>query len=76
MLEPEGRLAGEGKPGVEVNYARLQVLEGSLNLWLRRVSEAMGRSQFMPPWGAELTDEQTGDLVTYLRSINARTKEQ
>ena len=28
----------------EVNYARLQALEASLNLWLRRVSDAMGRA--------------------------------
>ena len=47
-----------------------------MTLIIRMGGEAMGRSQFMPPWGAELTDEQTGDLVTYLRSINARTKEQ
>jgi mono/diheme cytochrome c family protein len=41
-------------------------------LIVRMGGEAMGRSQFMPPWGAELTDEQTNDLVSYLRSINAR----
>ncbi len=44
-------------------------------LIVRMGGEAMGRSQFMPPWGAELTDEQTNDLVAYLRSINARPKE-
>ncbi|HUG26083.1 c-type cytochrome [Piscinibacter sp.] len=44
-------------------------------LIIRRGGEAVGRSQFMPPWGAELTDEQTMDLVAYLRSINARPKE-
>ena len=32
---------------------------------------ALGRSEFMPAWGAELTDEQVHDLVEYLRSINA-----
>jgi len=39
----ERQLRGEplDKP---VNYARLQGLEGGLNLWLRRVSEAMGRA--------------------------------
>ena len=42
---------------------------------IRMGGEAVGRSQFMPPWGAELTDEQTKDLVAYLRSINARPKE-
>jgi mono/diheme cytochrome c family protein len=44
-------------------------------LIIRMGGEAMGRSPFMPPWGAELTDEQVNDLVTYLRSINARPKE-
>ena len=44
-------------------------------LIIRMGGEAMGRSQFMPPWGAELTDEQVNDLVAYLRSINARQKE-
>ena len=44
-------------------------------LIIRQGGEALGRSQFMPPWGAELTDEQTLDLVAYLRSINARPKQ-
>ena len=44
-------------------------------LIIRSGGQAMGRSQFMPPWGAELTDEQMKDLVSYLRSINARPKE-
>jgi cytochrome c1 len=44
-------------------------------LIVRMGGEAMGRSPFMPPWGAELTDEQTNDLVAYLRSINARAHE-
>ena len=44
-------------------------------LIIRMGGEAIGRSQFMPPWGAELTEEQTNDLVTYLRSINARPKQ-
>jgi len=43
-------------------------------LIIRMGGEAMARSPFMPPWGAELTDEQTNDLVAYLRSINARPK--
>jgi mono/diheme cytochrome c family protein len=43
-----------------------------MGLIIRMGGEAMGRSPFMPPWGAELTDEQMKDLVTYLRSINAR----
>jgi len=30
----------------------------------------MARSKFMPPWGAELTDEQIHDVLAYLGSIN------
>jgi mono/diheme cytochrome c family protein len=36
---------------------------------IRRGGKAMGRSEFMPPWGQELTDEQIRDAVGYLRSI-------
>ena len=36
---------------------------------IRRGGQAMGRSEFMPPWGQELTDEQIRDVVTYLRVI-------
>lgn len=45
-------------------------------LIIRLGGEAMGRSPFMPPWGAELTDEQMADLVVYLRAINSHTKDQ
>lgn len=31
---------------------------------------ALGRSEFMPPWAEELTDEQIGDVVAFVRSIN------
>jgi mono/diheme cytochrome c family protein len=46
-----------------------------LGLIIRMGGQALGRSEFMPPWGAELTDEQMKDLVAYLRSINARAQE-
>lgn len=41
-------------------------------LIIRRGGAALARSQFMPPWGEELTDEQISDLVAYLRSIQAK----
>jgi mono/diheme cytochrome c family protein len=41
-------------------------------LIIRKGGAMLGRSEFMPAWDAELTDEQIGDLVAYLRSINAR----
>jgi len=39
-------------------------------MMIRMGGQAMGRSEFMPPWGAELTEEQMNDLTVYLRSIN------
>ena len=36
---------------------------------IRRGGEALGRSQFMPPWGQELTDEQISDVVQYLQTL-------
>ena len=39
-------------------------------LIIRRGGAALGRSEFMPTWEAELTNEQIGDVVAYLRSIN------
>ena len=37
---------------------------------IRKGGAAMGRSEFMPAWEAELTNEQISDMVAYLRSIN------
>ena len=37
---------------------------------IRRGGKAMGRSEFMPPWNDELTNEQTRDTINYLRSIS------
>ena len=36
---------------------------------VRRGGKAMGRSEFMPPWGEELTDEQITDAINSLRAI-------
>ncbi|MCG2592680.1 cytochrome c [Ramlibacter sp. XY19] len=43
-----------------------------MRLMVRLGGKGMGRSEFMPPWGEELTDEQIGDVVSYLQSINVR----
>lgn len=37
---------------------------------IRKGGTPMGRSEFMPAWEAELTNEQISDIVAYLRSIN------
>lgn len=36
---------------------------------IRKGGEAMGRGVGMPPWGEQLTDEQTNDVLNYLFSI-------
>ena len=36
---------------------------------IRKGGATMGRSEFMPPWGLELTDEQIKDVVFYLGVI-------
>ena len=36
---------------------------------IRKGGKAVGRSEFMPPWGEELTDEQVRDLINFLRTI-------
>lgn len=41
-----------------------------LTLIIRGGGAAMARSEFMPAWESELTNEQIGDLVSYLRSFN------
>jgi mono/diheme cytochrome c family protein len=43
-----------------------------MRLIVRRGGKAMGRSEYMPPWGEELTDEQIDDVTAYLQSINDR----
>lgn len=44
--------------------------EAYMKLIVRNGGKSMGRSEFMPPWGEELTDEQVSDVVAYLQSIN------
>jgi mono/diheme cytochrome c family protein len=41
-----------------------------LKLIVTRGGAALRRSEFMPAWGEELTDEQISDVVAFLRSIN------
>lgn len=46
--------------------------EQYMKLIIRTGGKAMGRSEFMPPWGEELTEEQIVDVTAYLQSINTR----
>lgn len=41
-----------------------------MKLIVRNGGKALARSEFMPPWGEELTDEQISDVVSYVQSIN------
>jgi mono/diheme cytochrome c family protein len=43
-----------------------------MRLIIRSGGKSVARSEYMPPWGEELTDEQIGDVVAYLQSINTR----
>lgn len=43
-----------------------------MRLIVRMGGKALARSEFMPPWGQELTEEQIGDVTAYLQSINTR----
>lgn len=38
-------------------------------LIIRGGGKRVARSEFMPPWGEELTDEQIADVIAYLRWI-------
>ena len=44
-----------------------------IGLIVRKGGETLGRSAGMPPWGEELTDEQIGDVVAFVRSVNAQS---
>jgi mono/diheme cytochrome c family protein len=44
--------------------------EQYMKLIIRSGGKAVARSEFMPPWGEELTDEQITDVTSYLQSIN------
>lgn len=46
--------------------------EAYMQLIVKRGGKALGRSEFMPPWGDELTPEQVRDVVAYLQSIQNR----
>lgn len=41
-------------------------------LIIRRGGAALARSEYMPPWGEELTDEQISDVIAFLGSIQQK----
>lgn len=44
-----------------------------VELIVRKGGEAIGRSDKMPPWGEELTDEQIRDVVFFVKSFAAKS---
>lgn len=44
-------------------------------LIIRRGGKALARSEFMPPWDKELTNEQISDVIAFLGSIRSPTIE-
>lgn len=50
----------------------MKITSQSVDYYLNIIANggaAVGRSQFMPAWGEEISDEQMGDLVTYLSLV-------
>lgn len=41
-------------------------------LIIKKGGAALGRSQFMPPWDQELSNEQVADVIAFLASIQLR----
>lgn len=64
-----GRAAGNYNPR-PANLTTSIATDAYKEAIIRKGGAAMGRSQFMPPWGLELSDEQIKDVVFYLGVIN------
>ena len=67
---------GKGRAAKLYNPAPANLRKSDKNaeyvrLIVRLGGKALARSEFMPPWGEELTEEQIGDVTLYLQSINA-----
>ena len=67
--EGDGRAAAQYVPR-PANLTLSALSDKQKELIIRGGGASVGRSSFMPPWGQELTDEQIGDLLAFLRAIN------
>ncbi|MCC2632529.1 MAG: hypothetical protein K0S48_415 [Ramlibacter sp.] len=70
---------GRGRAARLYNPAPANLRESDKNaeyikLIVRIGGKAIARSEFMPPWGEELTEEQISDVTAYLQSINTRRR--
>jgi mono/diheme cytochrome c family protein len=72
----EGRGDGKGAPLYAPRPANL-VLSPYNDIYKEQIirggGQSMGRSEFMPMFNSELSNEQIRDLVAYLASINGRS---
>ena len=66
-----GRAAGNYDPR-PADLTRSTAPDEYKELIIRRGGAAIGRSQYMPPWGQELTDEQIRDVIYYLGVVNIK----
>lgn len=58
------------KPGNHADGARMNGLSDAyLFAIIKQGGQAVQRSQMMPPWGTQLTDQQIRDVVAYVRSL-------
>lgn len=51
------------------NLRQSRLTDAAKERIIRQGGKQQGRSEFMPPWGNELTNEQISDVVRFLRSI-------
>lgn len=52
------------------NLRQTQMPRAYLEQMIRKGGKANGRSEFMPPWQEELTEEQITDVLNFLETIN------
>lgn len=58
------------KPGNHTDGSRMNVLPDTyLFTIIKQGGQAVQKSQMMPPWGTQLTDQQIRDVIAYLRSL-------
>lgn len=66
-----GRLA-TGKIPPPANLTKTILNDEQLKAIIHGGGSSVGRSEFMPPWGEELTKSQIDDLVEYIHALKAK----
>ena len=58
------------KPGNHADGTRMNALTDTyLFTIIKQGGQAVQKSQMMPPWGAQLKDQQIWDVIAYVRSL-------